>query len=248
MGIHFIQKIGGLFNPHSINDTGTDWPEIHTSTSTVSPLSASSEFLFPSVEEGEGEVMKLYDEGYNPLLELEDPIAMRDDFCEVFTDLDDLMLLDGSMSPSIQHLLTPDPSTLEQPKLVRDDETVQEIVILEIPEDVASSLDDEYNVDHSYSTIKSTAKRKYTPPVEEETEVQVEPVVKKSYKYMERRKKNNIASKRSREARKNKFVEMDGRTEELEHANDMLRKKIAQLEILTRKMKEALTERLATSK
>ena len=70
--------------------------------------------------------------------------------------------------------------------------------------------------------------------------------VKRS-KYLERKIKNNIASKRSRETTKNKFVEMDEQTGELERANEELRKRIVQLEELTMKMKEALVHRLSTS-
>jgi hypothetical protein len=65
---------------------------------------------------------------------------------------------------------------------------------------------------------------------------------------MERRKKNNVASKRSREIRKNKYVEMDEQAVELEKANEELRKKIEQLERLTLAMKDALVAKLSTSK
>lgn len=63
-------------------------------------------------------------------------------------------------------------------------------------------------------------------------------------KYMERRKKNNIASKRSRETRKNRFLEMEVQANELESENDKLRDRITKLEKLTQQMKEVLVKRL----
>lgn len=97
--------------------------------------------------------------------------------------------------------------------------------------------------DHSYSTVKQTRKRNYS-----EVSFDDEVVDKKSLKYLERRRKNNIASKRSREIRKNKFLSMDEEAAELEKANAELREKIEQLESLTKRMKEALVAKLSTAK
>jgi len=66
----------------------------------------------------------------------------------------------------------------------------------------------------------------------------------KTTKYLERRKKNNIASKRSRETRKNRFLEMEVQANELESENDKLRDRIEKLEKLTQQMKEVLVKRL----
>jgi len=66
----------------------------------------------------------------------------------------------------------------------------------------------------------------------------------KTTKYLERRKKNNIASKRSRETRKNRFLEMEVQANELEGENDKLRDRIEKLEKLTQQMKEVLVKRL----
>jgi len=60
-----------------------------------------------------------------------------------------------------------------------------------------------------------------------------------------RRIKNNIASKRSREQRKQKFVDMDNEAEELEKANDVLRNKIVELEKLAKEMKELLVAKMS---
>lgn len=60
-----------------------------------------------------------------------------------------------------------------------------------------------------------------------------------------RRIKNNIASKRSREQRKQKFVDMDNEAEELEKANDALRNKIVELEKRAKEMKELLVAKMS---
>ncbi len=60
-----------------------------------------------------------------------------------------------------------------------------------------------------------------------------------------RRRKNNIASRRSRETRKQKFVGMEKQAEELEAKNAALRVKVAELERLTKIMKDALVQQLA---
>jgi hypothetical protein len=58
--------------------------------------------------------------------------------------------------------------------------------------------------------------------------------------YLERRRKNNEASKMSRAARKQKFGDMDERCEEYERVNTELRKKIATLETVTTSLKSGL--------
>lgn len=60
-----------------------------------------------------------------------------------------------------------------------------------------------------------------------------------------RRLKNNVASKRSREQRKQKFVDMDKEAEELVIKNDKLRKKIVELEELAAEMKKVLVSKMA---
>jgi len=60
-----------------------------------------------------------------------------------------------------------------------------------------------------------------------------------------RRIKNNIASKRSREQRKQKFVEMDEEAQMLEVENDRLRLKIIELEKMAKEMKAVLVAKMA---
>ncbi|RUS84685.1 hypothetical protein EGW08_007555 [Elysia chlorotica] len=60
-----------------------------------------------------------------------------------------------------------------------------------------------------------------------------------------RRQKNNIASKRSREQRKQKFSDLDREAEELVERNAALRLKIVELERVAREMKAALVAKMA---
>jgi len=60
-----------------------------------------------------------------------------------------------------------------------------------------------------------------------------------------RRIKNNIASKRSREQRKQKFAEMDDEAEKLEIENERLRIKIVELEKMAKEMKAVLVAKMA---
>ncbi|XP_052804999.1 uncharacterized protein LOC128234666 [Mya arenaria] len=63
-------------------------------------------------------------------------------------------------------------------------------------------------------------------------------------KYRERRDKNNEASRRSRQIRKNKFKDMDKEADELEHKNETLRKKIVELEAMAKTMKAMLIQKM----
>ena len=98
--------------------------------------------------------------------------------------------------------------------------------------------------DHDYVTKKP---RLAPPPVastsaaSEEFEVPATPVEK----YHERRRKNNIASRRSREIRKQKFAQMDDEAERLVTENQQLRVKIEKLEKLAKEMKAQLASKLA---
>ena len=62
--------------------------------------------------------------------------------------------------------------------------------------------------------------------------------------YLERRRKNNVASKRSRETRKLQLVAMEAEAEHLELTNARLRQRVSELEELTHSMKAALVDAL----
>ncbi|XP_046553161.1 uncharacterized protein LOC124262688 [Haliotis rubra] len=64
-------------------------------------------------------------------------------------------------------------------------------------------------------------------------------------KYRQRRDKNNVASRRSREIRKQKFVDMESQADELIVDNEKLRLKIVDLEKLAKEMKAILVSKLS---
>ena len=97
------------------------------------------------------------------------------------------------------------------------------------------------NPDHDY--VSKSKQPRLSNDSESVTNVADEHV-----KYRERRVKNNIASKRSRETRKQKFTLMELKAIELEAANEELEKKVTELEGLTKRMKEILVQRLAGAK
>jgi hypothetical protein len=204
-----------------------------------------TEFLFPSLEPGSS-VAQWKHEAFVDVADLNslsrcDLMADNIDFCEVFTDIENLLSMD--VTRTIEHVASNDQSTVDE-TLLEFISTVTPVVhpvVAEVIQPVATP-------DHSYFTVvkPSSSKRKnsetaYYDDADEGT------VVVKCSKYLERRKKNNIASKRSRETRKNKFVEMDEQSTLLEHANERLRARIKELESLTRRMKDALVAKLSTA-
>ena len=129
----------------------------------------------------------------------------------------------------------------------------------------ASLMETEVKLDMNVSIVKKTNKRKadVTPAASDHSgyatkKARVESLVvidkpesdttvthTKEEKYRERRRKNNLASKRSRETRKLKFGDMECTARQLEVENDALRTKVEELEMLTKKMKDILVQKLA---
>lgn len=206
-----------------------------------SPGSDITEFLFPTLEPGVSAVAQWKNEFVDvcDLSELSRSDLMADniDFCEIFTDIENLLSMDAGRT--IQQVDSSDKTTI--------DETLFSLI-----SPTATPAHPAATPDHSYSTIvKSSVKRKQSETMmnydECSNDAADDTVVVKRSKYLERRKKNNIASKRSRETRKNKFVEMDEQSLQLEQANEALRARIEELEGLTKRMKEALVAKLSTS-
>ena len=63
-------------------------------------------------------------------------------------------------------------------------------------------------------------------------------------KYRQRRDKNNVASRRSREIRKQKYNEMDVQAEQLIIDNEKLKVRIVELEKLAKEMKNILVSKM----
>lgn len=75
-----------------------------------------------------------------------------------------------------------------------------------------------------------------------------QPSTSSADKYKERRRKNNIASRRSREIRKQKFVDMEIEADNLESENRKLEAKIVEMERLAKEMKAILVKSLVNKK
>jgi hypothetical protein len=189
------------------------------------------------------------------------------DLGTVFADIEDLLLLDPVHMAELNVLH--ERSNIDIPAMIQTQPVhtpVAQTPLVHLPTTQETSNPTSYP-DHSYSTINQVEKRKFSVMSNDDEENDEEedgdtsvcgssffgsvrsldPVTKR-IKYLERRKKNNVASKRSREIRKTKFMEMDDQAAVLEKANEELRGKIEQLERLTVAMKEALVAKLSTSK
>ena len=102
------------------------------------------------------------------------------------------------------------------------------------------------NPDHDAYTTK-VKRARYSSSEADEQEPESSDT-KVTSKYVERRRKNNIASRRSRETRKQKFVQMEQQAVELELANVKLEQQVTELENLTKLMKNILVQKLSKGK
>ena len=110
-------------------------------------------------------------------------------------------------------------------------------------------LPDSSTSDHDYVSkkprLESTSYEIESPsPVVIASSSSTETSTTPKTKYRERRDKNNAASRRSRQIRKMKYVEMEGEADILEANNENLRKKIVELEKLAKFMKAELIKKM----
>lgn len=238
------QKIGGLFNPYdnntndAVTETSTkelllDNPLATDILDMILPASYDCFDSFPDVPDVILENPEL-DKG------TVDASSLSLNLCEMMADIDDLISLDKVLA--LHQDWTDSPLTELSSQSSRDNKKRSHDMILgevrafsPIP-------------DHNYSFV-NPKRQKFDDSMTSEscsgTEAEQPPrTVVRTTKYLERRKKNNIASKRSRETRKNRFVEMEVQANELETENDKLRDRITKLEKLTQQMKEVLVKRL----
>jgi len=111
---------------------------------------------------------------------------------------------------------------------------------------VVNTDHDAYTCNAKQSRLASTTSRLSSTSSELDSSFTSEPSTSKdSQKYHERRRKNNIASRRSRQTRKQKFACMEGKAEELEAMNARLEQQAVELESLTKLMKQILVEKLS---
>lgn len=98
--------------------------------------------------------------------------------------------------------------------------------------------------DHAYAATQKTTVATDTKKSSQSAQKIKQPKVPSEEKYRERRDKNNIASKRSRYTRKQKFLTQEMEAEELERENAELKAKISQLEVATKVLREAVFHKL----
>lgn len=103
--------------------------------------------------------------------------------------------------------------------------------------------------DHTYhaASSSSSCKKRRTSEADSVLDDEDDEEETRHLKYLERRRKNNAASKRSRETKKCKLVDMELQAVDLEKTNDSLRSKIGRLQHLTALMKSLLVHRVARS-
>ncbi|XP_064643679.1 uncharacterized protein LOC135497758 [Lineus longissimus] len=197
------------------------------------------------------------------LAELSSPTDSEGDFfnssyMEIFTDLSDIMKMADTE-------LTVEP-VIQLDATVKEGATVQENTITTSTSKrgrkrkaaAATSATIVTGEDHRYSSKRSMPDYiqastsvsdliDIESPAEDEEET-ISPVDKKKTKYKERRRKNNIASQKSRQTRKKKNSALEQQAEDLEIENVAMRAKISEAEALTKELKELLVTQLAGGK
>ena len=95
--------------------------------------------------------------------------------------------------------------------------------------------------DHvGYIKIKHKKLEDSAPSLTSDTESETGSNFGANDKHIMRRLKNNVASRRSRQTRKQKYVDMEKKAVELEAANIELRDRVTMLEKLAKEMKDEL--------
>ncbi|XP_013405675.1 uncharacterized protein LOC106170376 [Lingula anatina] len=128
----------------------------------------------------------------------------------------------------------------------------------EVDHNDSDSTDSNSTIDHDYSRGKKRKTDSVTSDIvtkrakvnsvasESDTESVITTASGSNDRYGERRRKNNIASKRSREQRKNKYIEMEEEAVRLAKENSELQAKIELLEKATKDLKQVLVQKLTS--
>ena len=193
------------------------------------------------------------------LLSLDGDLDFSDnaDFCEVFTDLSQILQEEGQNDMGVAMDILSDPlptAGADEPVSSAGRRTVKRTASqAALPVVDATPLT---NPDHCDYTAKCTKRRKVIAKPDdiellsdaESCASSTSPALSKKEKYAERRRKNNIASRRSRETRKQKHTSLELKAIELEKENEALKLKVDQLEMLAKEMKDVLVQKLAHGK
>ncbi|XP_021357098.1 cell death specification protein 2-like [Mizuhopecten yessoensis] len=167
-----------------------------------------------------------------------------DEYLNSFMDLTGFLQLEDSNLGKPEVSLKPEPEVIDEPEPEVIDEPVKTKSQKRKHGDVLSDEMGSFSasIDHDYVSKKSrTSSATEDDDVFEEPKAKVAPV----QKYRERRVKNNIASRRSREIRKQKYANMEGEAERLIVDNAKLRERIEEMEQMAKEMKATLISKLA---
>jgi len=190
---------------------------------------------------------------------LDDSFGTLDDVfgMDIFTDLSQFIAEDSTSTSTLVN----DEMTTTDWQIVTDDVATSwleagNLVELNEPNISSTSTDDtagqrkrklsevsivSSELDHGNYTVKRSKVNSASDDDDDAKEI----IKKHSNKYVERRIKNNVASKRSRDTRKQKFVDMEQQAVDLVEQNEMLTKKIAEMEKLAVSMKHKLVQFMA---
>lgn len=242
--IRSLQKTGGLFN--CISNGGADVDKSGMSNMVNGLLNNEVQMYGNAMEHiiscGGSDLVDCCTDGdgttdINELLTGSDCDLENMLDCEVFTDFSDLLLDADGLPFKLQ--------TEETPQLPVAEISYQLPIKRAATESVSSAPGSSLqNADHNYhvpSKKKCTGETTALPEFPDECGDDI-----KHIRYLERRRKNNAASKRSRETKKTKMVGMEEQAVVLESENNSLRERIVELERLSALMKSLLVKKVST--
>lgn len=148
--------------------------------------------------------------------------------CEIFTDFSDLLLETNEQSHKL--IFEDAQAPLSATKRSKTTKRTAAEVFAGTDEIVSTT---KVNADHTYNVL----------PINEQSSKLEDDI--KHIRYLERRRKNNAASKRSREMKKSRMVEMEQQAVLVEENNERLRERIVDLDRLTKLMKSMLVKRVS---
>ncbi|KAL8618442.1 hypothetical protein ACOMHN_049859 [Nucella lapillus] len=265
LSLRSLRMTSGLFNTGlagGSKEFPSCPPTVYPSTSTATKFVAHDDFLASTLDQEDDDLdMDVFGDLGNGL----DPLG--DESLDSFTDLTALLsehnaFFDQLKVEAVESFsgigTDADAAATTQPSLKRSfDEMEAESADLDLLT-ARVGMPTAPNLDHDYSSkrprmsaateepasaqeisLPSTAAPSPTPST---SFTFAEPAENKS---RNRREKNNIASKRSREIRKKKVAGMESEADQLIGDNARMEKRIAELEKLAKKMKEILVAKMA---
>jgi hypothetical protein len=241
--IHSLLKTGGLFSGISEGynvDTGKGYMSTVVNNSMNGGEKMTTDDVNDMISGSEIDMINSYTDGEVDLDELLNGTDLNSMLeCEIFTDFSDLLLDVNGQAFNL------DSEQLQQPISVGQKSTgIKRTAIEAFPESDANLNP---SVDHNYhvpSEKKSCGES--TELAEERTDTNdLSNVDDKYMRYLERRRKNNAASKRSREIKKNRMADMEIQAVHIEKENECLRERIVELDRLTKLMKSLLVQKVS---